>query len=131
MARILVVDDEEGIRAFLTEALDGQDYDVVAASDGTEAAALLDRQSFDVVVTDLKMPGRNGLELLAKIRAEMPEAQVILLTAHATVDSAVAAMKTGAFDYLQKPVGSPAALRMLVARAIERRQLLAAREGSH
>jgi two-component system response regulator FlrC len=131
MARILVVDDEEGIRSFLTEALDGQGYDVVAAGDGNEASAILDRQAFDVVITDLKMPGRSGLEVLAKVRAELPEAQIIVLTAHATVDSAVEAMKTGAFDYLQKPVGSPAALRLLVGRAIERRQLLAAREGSN
>ena len=99
-------------------------------ADGDEAAALLDRQAFDVVVTDLKMPGRDGLALLAKIRAEQPETQVILLTAHGTVETAVQAMKAGAFDYLQKPIGSPDELRLVVSRALERRQLLASREGA-
>jgi two-component system response regulator AtoC len=131
MARILVVDDEEGLRSLLTAALTRDGDDVVAAADGEEAAELLDRQAFDVVITDLKMPGRDGLSLLAKVRAELPDAQVILLTAHATVDTAVEAMKGGAFDYVQKPIESPAALRLLVNRAIERRRLLGAREGSN
>jgi two-component system response regulator FlrC len=131
MARILVVDDEEGLRSLLTAALTRDGDDVVAAANGEEAAGILDRQAFDVVITDLKMPGRGGLALLAKVRAELPDAQVILLTAHATVDTAVEAMKAGAFDYVQKPIESPAALRLLVNRAIERRRLLGAREGSN
>jgi two-component system, NtrC family, response regulator AtoC len=131
MARILVVDDEEGIRSFLAAALTRDGDEIVCAADGDEAAAMIDRLGFDVIITDLKMPGRGGIALLAKVRAEMPDAQVILLTAHATVDTAVEAMKAGAFDYVQKPVESPAALRMLVNRAIERRQLLGAREGSN
>src|SRR5579862_1296902 len=118
MARILVVDDEEGLRSLLTAALTRDGDEVVAAADGNEAAEILDRQAFDVVITDLKMPGRGGLALLTKVRAELPDAQVILLTAHATVDTAVEAMKAGAFDYVQKPVESPAALRLLVNRAI-------------
>jgi two-component system response regulator AtoC len=130
MARILVVDDEEGVRSFVAEVLESEHGAVQTAADGDEAAAELDRQAFDVVLTDLKMPGRDGLALLAKIRAEQPETQVILLTAHGTVETAVAAMKSGAFDFLQKPIGSPAELRLLVARALERRQLLAAREHS-
>jgi two-component system response regulator FlrC len=133
MPRILVVDDEEGVRSFVAEALEtaAPSSEIETARDGDEAAALLDGKGFDVVVTDLKMPGRDGLALLAKIRAEQPETQVILLTAHGTVETAVQAMKDGAFDYLQKPIGSPAELRVLVGRALERRQLLAAREGSH
>src|SRR6185436_8622740 len=127
MARILVVDDEDGVRSFVAEALEDE-HDVLTARDGNEAAALLDQQGFDVVVTDLKMPGRDGLALLSKIRAEQPETQVILLTAQGTVESAVQAMKAGAFDYLQKPIGSPGELRLLVSRALERRQLLTARE---
>ena len=137
MARLLVVDDEEGIRALLAEILSSADaaggqppHEVLTAKDGDEAAALVDRQGFDVVVTDLKMPGRDGLQLLAKLRAEQPETQVILLTAHGTVATAVEAMKAGAFDYLQKPLGSPAELRALVARALERRLLLAAAENA-
>jgi two-component system response regulator AtoC len=130
MARILVVDDEEGVRSFVAESLEGEHETVMTARDGNEAAALLDQQGFEVVVTDLKMPGRDGLALLAKIRADQPETQVILLTAQGTVESAVQAMKSGAFDYLQKPIGSPGELRLLVARALERRQLLSAREGA-
>jgi two-component system response regulator AtoC len=130
MPRILVVDDEEGVRTFVAEALESEANEIATASDGNEAAALLDRQAFDVVISDLKMPGKSGLELLARVRASEPETQVILLTAHGTVETAVQAMKAGAFDYLQKPIGSPAELRVLTSRAIERRQLLAAREGS-
>jgi two-component system response regulator FlrC len=76
------------------------------------------------------MPGRDGMELLAKIRAEQPDAQVVILTAHGTVETAVQAIKAGAFDYLQKPIASPTELRLLVGRAAERRQLLNAREGT-
>jgi two-component system response regulator AtoC len=130
MARILVVDDEDGIRSFVAEVLEDEHDTVMTAKDGDEAAGLLDRQSFDVVVSDLKMPGRDGLALLSKIRAEQPETQVILLTAQGTVESAVQAMKSGAFDYLQKPIGSPGELRLLVSRALERRQLLTARESA-
>jgi two-component system response regulator FlrC len=130
MARILVVDDEEGVRSFVAEALEGEHASVATARDGDEAAALLDQQGFDVVVTDLKMPGRDGMALLSKIRADQPETQVILLTAQGTVESAVQAMKAGAFDYLQKPIGSPGELRLLVSRALERRQLLTARESA-
>jgi two-component system, NtrC family, response regulator AtoC len=132
MARLLVVDDEEGLRAFLVEVLEAADgvSEVFAAASGDEAMALLERQAFDVVVTDLKMPGKDGLAVLAKVRAVEPDTQVILLTAHGTVETAVQAMKAGAFDYLQKPLGSPTELRVVVARALERRQLLAAREGA-
>jgi two-component system, NtrC family, response regulator AtoC len=132
MARILVVDDEEGVRTFVAEALEGvgAGVEIATAASGDEAAALLDRQGFDLVITDLKMPGRDGLTLLAKIRGEQPETQVILLTAHGTVDTAVRAMKAGAFDYLQKPIGSPDELRVVVDRALERRRLLASREGT-
>jgi two-component system, NtrC family, response regulator AtoC len=130
MARILVVDDEDGIRSFVAEALEGDSNTVLTANDGDRAATLLDQQGFDVVVTDLKMPGRDGLALLSKIRAEQPETQVILLTAQGTVETAVQAMKAGAFDYLQKPISSPGELRLLVSRAVERRQLLSARESA-
>src|SRR5947209_13917192 len=107
MARVLVADDEEGLRSFVAEALELDGHEVVTAADGDEAAICLDRRAFDVVVTDLKMPGRDGLALLAKVRADQPETQVILLTAHGTVETAVQAMKSGAFDYLHKPIGSP------------------------
>jgi len=123
MARILVADDEPGLREFITDSLELDDHTVVPAKDGREAARLLDERGFDLVITDLKMPGLDGLGLLRKVRAEQPEVEVIMMTAHGTVDNAVEAMKLGAFEYLQKPLSGPDELRLLVGRALERRGL--------
>src|SRR5829696_4134577 len=123
MARILVADDEAGLREFITDSLELDDHTVVAAKDGKEAAKLLDERGFDLVLTDLKMPGLDGMALLRKVRAEQLEVEVIVMTAHGTVDNAVEAMKLGAFEYLQKPLSGPDELRLLVARAAERRRL--------
>ena len=124
MARVLVADDEEGVRTFIAEALEREGHAVLQAGDGLEAARVLARQGVDVLVTDLKMPGLDGLGLLRKVKEDSPEVEVVVLTAHGTVESAVAAMKAGAFDYLLKPLGSPAELRLVVGRALERRALL-------
>src|SRR5690606_27856758 len=123
MARILVADDEAGIREFVADALELDGHDVVAAADGKAAAKLLDERGFELVITDLKMPGLDGMALLRKVRAEQPEVEVIVMTAHGTVDNAVEAMKLGAFEYLQKPLSGPDELRLLVQRAVERRGL--------
>jgi len=127
VATILVADDEEGLRSFVAEALELSGHTVVQAADGEAAWSLLRRRSFDLLVTDLKMPNMDGMTLLAKVTAEQPEVQVLVMTAFGTVDSAVEAMKRGAFDYVQKPLESPAELRLLVDRALERRALLAIR----
>jgi len=123
MARILVADDEAGLREFITDSLELDDHTVVAAKDGKEAAKLLDERGFDLVITDLKMPGMDGMALLRKVRAEQPEVEVIVMTAHGNVDNAVEAMKLGAFEFLQKPLSGPDELRLLVQRAVERRGL--------
>jgi two-component system response regulator FlrC len=123
VGRILVVDDERSVRAFLAEVLVRSGHEVDQAGDGEEALALARSQAFQVVVTDLKMPKLDGLALLEALSREQPEVEVILLTAYGTVDNAVAAMKHGAFDYLQKPIGAPAELRLVVERALERRRL--------
>jgi two-component system response regulator AtoC len=128
MARILVADDEEGIRSFVAEALERDGHSVAQAPDGLEAARRLAERGFDLLITDLQMPGLDGMALLRKVRAEQPEVEVLVLTAHGTVDTAVEAMKLGALDYVQKPIGSPAELRLLVTRALERRSLLALRD---
>ncbi|HTX66169.1 MAG TPA: sigma-54 dependent transcriptional regulator [Opitutaceae bacterium] len=128
MARILVADDEQGLRAFVAEALQDDGHVVAQAADGADAARQLARESYDLLITDLKMPRLDGMALLRQARVEQPELEVIVLTAFGTVDSAVEAMKLGAFDYLQKPIGSPGALRLLAARALEHRALLAARD---
>src|SRR5687767_8623429 len=119
MARILIADDEPGLREFLRDALESDGHTVDEAADGEKAAALLDDRGYDLLLTDLKMPGRTGMDLVRKLRAEQPETQVIVLTAHATVDSAVEAMRLGAFDYLRKPIGGPDELTVLVNRALE------------
>jgi two-component system response regulator FlrC len=124
MARILVVDDEAGIREFLSDALALDGHTMAQAADGRAAARWLDEHACDLVLTDLKMPGGlDGLALLRKVRAEQPEVEVIVLTAHGTVGTAVEAMKLGAFEYLQKPLSGPDELRLVVARALERRGL--------
>jgi two-component system, NtrC family, response regulator AtoC len=128
MARILVVDDDEGVRTFLAEALEADGHAVRQAADGAEAVRRLDVESFHVMVTDLRMPGVDGMTLVRKAAAEQPELEIVVLTAHGTVETAIEAMKLGAFDYLQKPIDGPDALRLLVARAVERRTLRDRRE---
>src|SRR5450432_2415321 len=123
MARILVVDDEAGLREFMADSLEVDGHNVVQAKDGLVAKALLDERTFDVVFTDIKMPGMDGMALLRTIRAEQAEVEVVVLTAHGTVSTAVEAMKLGAFEYLSKPISGPDELRLVVARAIERRGL--------
>lgn len=131
MAAILIVDDEPGIREFIAETLSEGGHDVVEAGDGAKAARLLRDRAFDLMITDLRMPGTpDGMGLLRSARAGLPEMEVIVLTAHGTVDSAVEAMKLGAFDYLQKPLSSPGELRLIVARALERRSLLTLKDRS-
>jgi two-component system response regulator FlrC len=119
-----VADDEEGIRTFIAEALERDGHVVIPAADGHEAAQLLERHGVDLLVTDMKMPGLDGMDLLRKVREEQPDVEVVMLTAHGSIENAVAAMKAGAFEYLTKPVGSPAELRLVVSRALERRSLL-------
>ena len=130
MARILVVDDEDGLREFLAEALEGAGHEVLQAGGGAAALDQLASANVQLVITDLKMPGMDGMELVRIIRAEHPDVELIVLTAHATVDSAVEGMKLGVFDYLQKPLSGPAELRLLAERALERHRLRAAAEVS-
>jgi two-component system response regulator FlrC len=121
--RVLVVDDEAGIRSFISKVLESEGLRVTLASDGQEAATRLDRESFHLMITDLKMPRIDGMTLVRKVRAEQPEMEVIVLTAYGTVATAVEAMKLGAFDYLAKPLSGPDELRLVVSRALERRRL--------
>ena len=123
MGRILVVDDEAGIREFLADALEMAGHEVSAAASAEEAARALDQRSFDLVFTDLRMPGKDGMWLLRKVRGEQPEVEVVVLTAHGSVDTAVEAMKLGAFEYLQKPIAGPDELCLVAARALEQRRL--------
>lgn len=122
----MVADDEEGVRTFLAETLERAGYEVTQVADGAAALRAAHEEPFDVVLTDLRMPGTDGMAVVRAVRTEQPDVEVIVLTAFGDVATAVEAMKLGAFDYLQKPVSSPTAIRELVARAIERRAKLAA-----
>lgn len=116
--RILVTDDEDGIREFVADSLELDGHRVDQASSGEEAIVALGKQSYDLVVTDLSMPGMDGTELLRWIKREQPQVEVIVLTAHGTVDVAVGAMKLGAFDFLQKPIAGPEVLQRLARQAL-------------
>ncbi|MFO0628542.1 MAG: sigma-54 dependent transcriptional regulator [Polyangiales bacterium] len=119
-ARVLVCDDEGAVRFTVEDALASAGYETVTAADADEALARLD--GCDVVITDLAMPGRDGLALLAEVRARDPELPVILLTARGSERVAVQAMKLGAWDYLPKPFALDE-LRAAVGRAAEARGL--------
>jgi two-component system response regulator AtoC len=119
---ILVVDDEPAQRQLLTGSL-SRDYTVVTAASGLEATQLLSHRSFDLVITDERMPGMTGIELIRWIRERAPETPVVVLTAYGSVDSAVEAMKLGAEDYLAKPLKSLDELRLVVARVLRQRML--------
>jgi len=123
MERVLVVDDEPGIRDFIREVLTGEGLQVETAADGQLAADLLDQRSFHLLITDLKMPRLDGMALLRRARSVAPEMEVVVLTAHGTVESAVEAMKLGALDYLAKPLSGPVELRLVAQRALEQRRL--------
>lgn len=101
--RILVADDEESIRWVLSKALKKQGFNVDLAEDGTQARSLAQKHHYDLAILDIKMPGVQGLDLLQQFRVEYPNTLIIIMTAEATMENAVAAMKHGAYDYLTKP----------------------------
>lgn len=115
--RILVVEDDESLRRVMEVTLARGGYRVETVPDGERAVRSMEREPFDLVVSDLQMPGLSGLELLKRIRSAYPDTPVLLITAFGTVETAVEAMKAGAFDYLTKPV-SAEELRLAVERAL-------------
>jgi len=121
--KILLADDEPEILGLLTEFLEGQGYTVYGAQDGTQALAALEKEEFTLALLDLKLPGRSGLELLYLIKAHSPETEVILFTGNAELESAVQALRLGAYDYLLKSDLLLADLQAVINRALERRRL--------
>jgi DNA-binding NtrC family response regulator len=120
--RVLVVEDDGELREALGQALRDARYEVVLASDGEQGLTLVTSQTFDVVVTDVKMPKADGLTILGRVLAETPGTRVILITGFGEIEHAVAALKQGAHDYLAKPFELPRLLGLL-ARIAEQRSL--------
>lgn len=121
-ASILVADDEPASREALYDSLTDQGYDVTAVNDGTEALAELHRSNFDLLVSDLRMPGLDGLQLLRETRKLCPQTLVILVTAHASVETVVEALRAGAHDYMLKPLVYDDVITK-VSRLLEQREI--------
>ncbi|MDR0316416.1 MAG: sigma-54 dependent transcriptional regulator [Treponema sp.] len=121
--KLLIVDDEKNIREGLAASLEMDGYETVCAEDGNEAWKRFGKGDIDLVITDLRMPGLSGEELLRRILAETPGFPVIILTGHGTVENAVTAMREGAWDFLTKPVNLDR-LSLLVKRALANRELI-------
>jgi two-component system, NtrC family, nitrogen regulation response regulator NtrX len=104
MANILVIDDEKSIRNTLKEILEYEDFKVDLAAEGPEALEMLEKKDYDVVLCDIKMPKMDGIEVLEKIHANSHTTQVIMISGHGNIDTAVDAIKKGAFDFIEKPL---------------------------
>jgi DNA-binding NtrC family response regulator len=120
--RLLFADDEAHLRDLMQMELPRMGHEVTVCPDGASALKALEKGSYDAALLDLRMPGLTGIEVLGKIRQVSPETQVVILTGHATVDTAVQAMRLGAFDYLTKPC-KLAELEVILNRVVERRDL--------
>jgi two-component system, NtrC family, response regulator AtoC len=124
LSQILVIDDEKGNREALTLLLTNAGYKVNSAASGEEAMKILEKTSFEIIITDLFLPGVSGIDLLKKVKIDSPYTNVIVITGHASAESAVEAMKEGAFDYITKPFNFEK-LTILVDKALEKSRLVA------
>ncbi len=118
MKRILVIDDETIIRVSCERALIPEGYGVKSASSGEEGLALMEKEPFDLILLDIKMPDMDGIEALERIKERWPEIEVIMITGYGTVETAVKSLKLGAFNYIEKPF-SPDTLLSAVKEALE------------
>ncbi len=120
-ARVLVIDDEAIVRVSCERVLKPEGYDVVVTSRGDEAIELLEKENFDIVLTDLKMPDMDGLEVLKTIKQKWPDIQVIIITGYGTISTAVQAIKLGAYEYIEKPF-TPEDILKVVREALRERE---------
>ena len=120
--RVLVVDDDEPHAAAVAESLERVDYECVVATSGAEGLRMIEEQTFDIIISDLIMEGVGGLEILAKAKRELPDAEVVILTGHGTIKTAVTAMQAGATTYLTKPLDI-GELRTVVDKASQSQRL--------
>jgi DNA-binding NtrC family response regulator len=122
LASVLVVDDESGIRESMTILFRREGYEVKAVDSGEGAVEILEREPFDLVITDLRLTGMSGIEVLQRVKKTSPETEVVVMTAYGTIEGAVEAIKKGAYDYLTKPF-QPEELTLVAGRALERKGL--------
>ncbi len=120
--RILVVDDEAGVRSSLALVLQDEGFSVRTAADADQATALVEREEFDYILCDVRMPGRSGLELLPDLVAEQPHATIVMMSAYGAIEQALEAVRLGAYDYLSKPF-QPQEFLLLIHKAEERERL--------
>jgi two-component system, NtrC family, nitrogen regulation response regulator NtrX len=104
MAKILVIDDETAIRKALKEILEYESFEVAEAEDGASALKLTEKENFDLIFCDIKMPRMDGIEVLSKMKEKGVEAPIVMITGHGSVETAVDALKKGAYDFIQKPL---------------------------
>ncbi|MGE5410210.1 MAG: response regulator, partial [Clostridiales bacterium] len=102
MGKILVIDDEESLRSILSRLLTLEDYKVLEAGDAKEAMSIIEREEVQVIISDVKLPDANGVELVPKLKERLPLCEIIVLTAYGTIQDGVQAIKSGAFDYITK-----------------------------
>lgn len=121
--KVLIIDDEKGIRDSLSAALEDEGYDTLAVSNGHDALDILKEHDFDIVITDLVLPGMNGMQILNEIKRDYPDTIVVMITGHESVENAVEAMKSGADDYIPKPILDPDEMLMKLAKAAEIRHI--------
>src|SRR6185369_3376197 len=123
MDKILIVEDDRFFRDMFSDLLNGQGYEVECAASGEEGLKMLVEQSYDLVITDLVMPGIDGLEILSRAKERDPSIDIIMVTGNANMETAIFALKHGARDYLIKPVNSDEFLHS-VAQCLEQRRIL-------
>jgi diguanylate cyclase (GGDEF)-like protein len=121
-AKILIVDDEEFVRDLFRDVLEDEEYEIMTACDGKEALGKIKKQTFDMIISDISMPGMDGLELLQKTKEMDPDIEVIIITGYASVETAIKAMRLGAADYLAKPLNIDL-IKIIVAKTLEKSQL--------
>ena len=120
--KILVADDEQSMREFLDIMLRKEGYKVSLASNGEEVSKLVDNDLFDLVLLDIRMPKLDGISALKKIKSNAPETVVIMITAYASADTAIKAMKEGAYDYITKPF-KVEEIKLIIKNALEKKNL--------
>ena len=119
MSTLLIVDDEQSMRDFLAIMLKKEGYEVDTVEDGDEAIKAIEEDIYDLVITDIKMPGRSGLEVLHHVKQISPGTLVIVITAFSSTEDAVSAMKQGALDYITKPFEIEK-IKLVIKNALER-----------